>query len=189
MHDSQNLPLVGEVFKYNSAANMHDLAEADRRYDALLEHRRRLTESSTVGALILNGASIVAAFTALQAGPDALVKLGVNSQTIAGVLAFYVLGAMQAGPSVWFEMINISQAASLQYGRVSVLRRGFSLLAMPATDQAVADLEEHLEELSQHPPKDFSYSRASLWFQAGAGAMWLSGTGFLLAHLLQAVCG
>lgn len=189
MQNSQELPSVGAIFKYNSEANLHDLAEAERRYDALLDHRRHMSESSTVGALVLNGASIVAAFTALQAGPEAIVKLGVSSQTIAGVLAFYVLGAMQAGLAVWFETINTSEAASRQYARVSVLRRGASLLAAPATDQAVADLGTHLEELSKHPPEDFAYSKASVWFQAGAGLMWLAGTGVLLAHLLRAVVG
>lgn len=183
LHEAKKV--VADHFQFNAAANLQDLAEAERRMDEVLARRHAITDKSTVGLLTLNGASIVGVFTALQVGQEALAKLGISIKDISGSMGLFLFGAMCALLAVWWDGIHLNRVATKQLLRLSALRNVARTLASSMDDRSIKMLEKQLAKVEANPPVDFEYSKISIGLQNSSGSCWLVGIGYLLLRITQ----
>ena len=174
---------VAEYFAFNASANLQELAEAERRMDEILARKHSITDKSTVGLLTLNATSIVGAFTALQAGPEALASLGIATKDAALAICFFLVASMLALLAVWWDGVHLNYSAAKHIKRLSALRRVARTLASPINEPNVQDLNEAMNEVGQNPPIDFEYSKISIILQNASGSLWLTAIGAIMIRV------
>ncbi|WP_374589669.1 hypothetical protein [Novosphingobium sp.] len=147
---------VANHFKYNAAANEIDLIEAEKRLDALLEKRSRLSERTTFGLLALNGASAVGTFSILQGSKEALNLIGIQPSAVIFSLVAFLLGMMFAVVGVWKETVHLTETAGKQFARTNALRNIKKSLSDSPRPEAIERLGFELDQLAAVPPMDFA---------------------------------
>jgi len=175
---------VAEYFAFNSSANLQELAEAERRMDEILARKHSISDKSTVGLLTLNATSIVGAFAALQAGPEAMASLGISTKDPALSICLFLVGSMLALVSVWWDGVHLNYSAAKHIKRLSALRRVSHTLASPLNEPNIQDLKEAMNEVGQNPPIDFEYSNISIILQTASGSLWLTAIGAIIIRVL-----
>lgn len=170
---------ISEIYGYSAAWVDLDLAEAERRYDGLLERRSKSAERYATGAAIVNATSLTAVFSAVQGGQEALKQLGITQSSIASALGLFVLGIISAAVAHWWESIRIPGRAAYQYERLLIMRRQKAIMSSKPKPSLEKDFGETLEELKKKPPGDFWYSRAHMYLSNFSGSCWLVGVSYL----------
>lgn len=173
----QSPPKIGDVQRFVAHFNDAEHEEASHRYDQLIELRDKLSERMIFGALALNGASVFG----LMSVWEKLLKLGFYPHELAGLSATLVAGVASAGFSAVFQQVNIVRNAARQYARMAHLRRMKALMATDYTESNAQILSEHIDQLPDHPPRDFKESIAAFALRGLSGGLWLGAMGYLLA--------
>lgn len=176
--EKDQIPTIGAVQRYVAHFNELEHDEAAHRFDQLLDRRDKLSERMVFGSLSLNGASVFGLLSVW----DRLSKLGLSPKEIAAATAAFVIGVACAGASVICQHSNLTVYAGRQCARMSFLRRIKALMATEYTEDNSNVLDDHMQKLSEHAPRDFDDSKWALWLRATSGGVWLGAMFYLLVR-------